>query len=184
MSWKPTVKLQDDDSRFSCYRYPSRQPTNQACLSQSGAPIPPSPCFGVWSHVPLELWRGVVTAPITQAVNFSRAFNPLLSTPFICSDFAVRFDSDVSRPPTVIMSCETIRVGRGHQAHCQSTLSSHWRSPLVANPISFVLVPVRLQPMVSEHHRTETVTVRGEGGFSPSGLRLTRAEAWELWGSG
>lgn len=39
------------------------------------------------------------------------------------------------RPQTVIVSCETIRAGRGHQAHCQSTISSHWRSPLVANSI-------------------------------------------------
>lgn len=45
MSWKATVKLHDEDSRFSCYRYHSRQPTNQACLSQNGAPIPRLPAL-------------------------------------------------------------------------------------------------------------------------------------------
>lgn len=39
MSWNLTVKLHEEDARFSCYRYHSGQPTNQACLSQSGAPI-------------------------------------------------------------------------------------------------------------------------------------------------
>lgn len=39
------------------------------------------------------------------------------------------------RPPTVIVSCETIGVGRGHLAHCQSTISAHWKSSWVANLI-------------------------------------------------
>ena len=41
MSWKPTVKLHDEDSGLSCFRCHSGQPANQARLSQSGAPIPP-----------------------------------------------------------------------------------------------------------------------------------------------
>lgn len=45
MSWRPTIKLHDEDSRFSCYRYRSRQSTNHACLSQNGAPIPRLPAL-------------------------------------------------------------------------------------------------------------------------------------------
>lgn len=72
-------------------------------------------------------------APCLQCTSTERAYVEYDKHNFICP-FPLLLLRGPPGPPSVTVSCETIRVGRGHLTHCQSTISSH-RSPPPPPPV-------------------------------------------------